>query len=1053
MRISLVRAGIVATAQLVATPAGTLPVPDALLRDADIYAGTVAFVHADALWVGPLHGPASRLVVGDDVSTPRFSPDGSQLAYSIRVDENLDVYTIPVDGGIPSRLTWHPGDDRVVDWYPDGSAVLFKSARISERTRYNRLFRVQRQGGLPLALPVAYGETAALSADGATLVYTTMPDFQEEAWKRYRGGRAPDLWRLALESGDSQRLTRDPAPDSMPMFVGESLYFLSERGASGRSNLWRRDAGSGEPTQITHYTDRDVRRPSTDRHKIVFDLDGALQLFDPATGDVVALLPRVVVSGHDLAVRRRPAGRMSASASFAADGLIAIETRGDIVTMGEEFEGTAVAVGGSASAERYPSLSPDSTRLAYVSDRNGEYQLFVRDLASRTDKVLTPPAPGLIYQPHWSPDARWLAYMDERQRLFVASADGRGEPREVDRGRWRYHWDMQHFAPSWSPDSRWLAYAMAGDNRNFAIRLYSLETRQTVSLTSGFYSDFSPRFGPDGNYLFMLSRRRYEPVFGDIDPTFVYAGSTVVSALALRRDLAPHGTDAAPDGVERVSVDIAGAERRLRVLPIPPGNLTTLSSSDEGLLVSRAVTPAGEPATLALEFYPYHAAESRTVREAAAVKLLVNQRGQALVTSDDDLIRVRPDEDELGLPLDEIVVRVDPLAEYRQMFADGWRFQRDFFYDPALHGVDWPAVREHFEPLAARVVTDSELTWILREMSAELSAGHVYASAEAPVPAEQSKKTGLPGADFELHDGAYRFARVLTAGLREWQHRSPLTDAGVVAGDYLLAVNGLPVDTSRSPWAAFDGLAGEEATLRVATSPNGRGSREVTVTLLDSEAKLRELAWVERNRQYVAESSGGAIGYLYVPNTAREGQNELMQQFRAQYKMKALIVDERFNSGGALGDRFVELLNRPPLNYFRARNADDYALPEVGHRGPKAMLINGWSYSGGDGFPFLFKTARLGPLIGTRTWGGLIGPGMRMQLANGGFVSPPPQRVYDIEGRWAEGNEGVRPTIEVLNDPAELARGSDAQLDRAIAELMSLIDAVPPVRVPEYETR
>jgi tricorn protease len=434
-----------------------------------------------------------------------------------------------------------------------------------------------------------------------------------------------------------------------------------------------------------------------------------------------------------------------------------------------------------------------------------------------------------------------------------------------------------------------------------------------------------------------------------------------------------------------------------------------------------------------------------------------NETSTIVKTRDKKLLQIiaKPKQEAKDIQTAKLVARIDRQAEYLQMFDDSWRYQRDFYYDPGLHGVDWEARREHYRPQAAAAHSDQELTAIIRELHGELAAGHVYVSTEPPYNRRDARDVGMLGINFAIKDNAYVISKILKPGARQFQHRSALDNPAldVSEGDYLLAVNGMELNTSNSPWEPFAGLADQYVELTIADSASGKNKRTLRVKTLASERKLRELVWAEDNRKFVDNASENQVGYIYVPNTGTEGLNELMQAYRAQYHKKALIIDERFNRGGALGDRFVELLNRPPLAYFSSRNGADYPLPEYSHRGAKAMLINSWSYSGGDGFPFLFKTAAVGPLIGTRTWGGLIGPGMRMSLINGGFISAPPQRVYDIKGQWAEGNEGVEPNIPVLNNPGELARGHDQQLERALKLLLDEIDQMPPVRVPDFPAK
>ncbi|MEM7279694.1 MAG: S41 family peptidase, partial [Pseudomonadota bacterium] len=555
-----------------------------------------------------------------------------------------------------------------------------------------------------------------------------------------------------------------------------------------------------------------------------------------------------------------------------------------------------------------------------------------------------------------------------------------------------------------------------------------------------------------GNYIVALGYRSFSPTFGDIDPTFTYANSMTVSLIPLTDGVgAPADSDwVMPQARQSVTIDFSDAESRLRTLPFLPGRFSALTVADGHVTVIRSTSAESSWEVLELGSdapKPVWTAKRVQVLDAADGLTLARVDGEKIVMLDAS----SPGQEE-SVETKNMTASINLQEEFLQMFDDSWRYQRDFFYDPNMHGLDWPKLRAHYRPMAAAVYTVQELTSVVREMHAELSAGHVYVSVEPPYNRSDAKTTGMLGVDYGVRNGRYFFAKILNPGMRRFEHRSPLDDSvlDVREGDFLLAVNGRELDSTAAPWEAFEGLAGELAELTIARTESGADTRSVVVRLLSSERKLRELDWVEKTRQWVNEASGGKIGYIYVPNTGAEGQNELMQMYRAQYHKEALIIDERFNTGGALGDRFVELLNRPPLNYFSSRNARDYPLPELAHRGPKAMLINSWSYSGGDGFPFLFKEASLGPLIGSQTWGGLIGPGMRMSLVNGGFVSAPPQRVYDTRGNWAEGNEGVRPNIAVRNNPGQLAQGKDQQLQKAVENLLAELKSLRSPRVPAY---
>ena len=1032
-----------------------------LMRYPDISGNRIGFIYADRLWVADATGANSRQieVPGSELSRVRFSPDGQWIALSAKVDGNADVYIVPADGGTPAkRLTHHPAADLVVDWRPDGKAVLFASTMTSARATYNQFHTIDVAGGLPQRLPLPYGETAAYVQGGKALDFTYLRDFQEEAWKRYYGGRAPDIWRFDFATGATHRLTSHPASDSMPMEVLGRSYFLSERDGAGRSNIWRLGENGAPDEAVTTYTDTDVRRPATDGSRIIFEVGGRLAIFDPATGKTT--MPDVRISRE--AVVRAPETRSVAdritSAALSPDGVV-IEARGDIFTTARNGSAVRNITATSGVAERFPRSNARGD-IAYLSDADGEYALYVRAADQEMPRKVADFGPGFRYVPYWSPDGARIALYDQEQILWIVDVAG-GARTRVDQDQWGYHPDLVEATVSWSPDSRWLAYARGLDNRNKAVFLYDTRNGERHQLTSGAFDDSAPMFEPDGNYLLMLSRRHFKPTFGDaaIDATWTYTNGTVATVLPLKAETMVPGQPGyvAPPRRSAVTIDLEGAEQRLRVLPPKPGLLASVRPVKGGYVLIRKGGGGGESEgggddESRLERYDYGRNDPRTLQAAKGL-MLADARNDTILTRAETQLYLLDAAGGKPVAIDgkRLKATVDHGAEAQQMFNDAWRYGRDFYYDSGMHGIDWALVRARLEPLVPHVTNDDDLTFIVREMMGELNGGHVYASATAPRPRGDATSVGLLGVDYALVNGLYRIARVYRTGARSTEVRSPLDDAAldVREGDDLLAVDGKALSGFADPWAAMTGLAGKEVdlTIRRGDSP----WRTVRVKSLTSERKLRELAWVEENRLKTDTASAGRIGYIYVPNTGTEGQNELMIQYRAQFNKDALIVDERFNTGGALGDRMVELLNRPPLVYFRARNSHDYPLPELAHRGSKTMLINGWSYSGGDGFPLLFKTARVGPLIGTRTWGGLIGPGLSLPLVNGGFISPAPQRVYATDGRWAEGNEGVHPDIEVDNDPGLLARGTDQQLDAAIALMLEQVKSLKPVVVPAFQ--
>jgi len=1056
-----------------------------MFRQPAVSADRIAFVYAGDIWLVPKSGgTATRLSspLGEE-TFPRFSPDGTKLAFSADYDGNTDVYVVPVAGGTPLRLTHHPMPDRVIGWHPDGKRVLFASARESGRQRYNQFFLVGLDGGLPERLPVPYGEFATFSPDGTRLVYMPMSqDFRN--WKRYRGGWAPDLWLFDLKTFASRNITNNPANDAQPMWRGNTIYFISDRGASQRNNIWAQDLATGTARQITQHADFDITFPSMGPDSIVYQAGGRLYLLNLTTEKSSEVPIRVVTDASTLRAHIAKADKLVMASSVSPTGRrAAFEARGDIVTLPAERGAFINVTRTSGVADRYPQWSPDGQTIAYWSDRSGEYELTLRSAeGSGTERKVTTLGPGFRYAPQWSPDSKKLAFIDHAMRIRIYD-DGNGKVTDVDKSPdWLDHGALESFRFKWSPDSRWLAYARPAATSNNAIFLFDTKAGKLQQATSGYLNDTQPVFDPEGKYLFYASDRAFDPVYGTFDNTWTYANPTRLVAVPLRKDVKsplvarndaenpavdtdkPVEKKADDKPVEKppapanVDIDLEGFESRSVVLPQKSGNYSHLQAVKGKVLYRRRPRAGSRDEKSPIQFFDLDAREEKTILEDADAFEVTFDGKKMLVESKEKfaIIDVKEKQTfEKPIALADIEVPVDPRAEWRQLFMDTYRFERDYFYDPNMHGVNWNAMKERYLTLLDEAVTRWDVNWVIGEFLGELNASHTYHGGGDE---EQGPKqsVGMLGVDWELANGAYRVKHIVRGGPWDTEVHSPLDEPGtnVKEGEYVLAVNGVPLDTKTDPWSGFQGLGKKTVVLTVSSTPSKANARQVVVTCLDDEVELRFRAWVEERRQIVDKATNGRVGYIYVQSTGTNAQNELMRQFMAQWKKDGLIIDERWNSGGQIPDRFIELLHRPIVAYWAVRDGPSQQWPPIAHRGPQVMLINGWSGSGGDAFPYYFRQAGLGPLIGTRTWGGLIGISGSPPLIDGGGVTVPTFRMYDPKGEWFAEGHGVDPDIVVEDDPTLLAKNTDPQLQRAIQEVQKRVAAQPPAPArPVYEKR
>lgn len=1067
-----------------------------MFRFPDVSATHITFTFAGDIWIVEKEGGlAHRLSSpkGEEQSA-KFSPDGSKIAFSGNYDGNQDVYIISTLGGYTERLTYHPGGDMVIDWHPDGKRILFTSSRESGTQRYSQFWLSSPGKPMPEKLAVPYGVTGCISPDGKMIAYTPSAG-EMSTWKRYHGGNAGDIWIFNLETLEAENITDNDAVDGYPMWHENTLYFLSNRGAENRQNIWAYDLTSRSLRQITHFEEFDIHTPSAGPEDIVFNAGSNLYLLNIKTEVVKEVNIDAVTDLSVLKPRLINAGTNLERAYLSPDGKrVVFEARGELFSVPAEHGYLLNLTQSAGSREIFPVWSPNGKNIIYWSDATGEYELYLMpaDTTGDTQK-LTDLGSGFRYRPFWSPDNRKVAFIDEKQVISILDIESK-KLIKVDKCPWMFHYEMVNLRLSWSADNNWLAYEKEIANHNQAIFLYNIKDNKNYQVTSGHYSDWNPVFDPDGKYLYVYTNRAFSPLGSAIDETWIYPNVTLIAAISLRNDipspLAPRNDqveikkeeiqrknadikkeekkkdkngakedDPSKVKTEELKIDIDNFERRLVVLPPEAGNYDNLEAVSGQVIYMKNPRAGAAERKTNLMYYDLKERKEETIIENISDYILTSDGKKILVNQDGSygIIDPKPGQQvKIRLRTNEMQMFLDPRAEWKQIFNEVWRKYRDFFYDPNMHGVDWSMMQTQYGDLVNNAYTRYDLNAILRELIGELNSSHTYVGGgDEEEPAYES--TGMLSINWSLENGAWKIDRIVKGAPWDQENRSPLDQPGISIkeGEYILAVNGIPLETDKEPYCAFQGLAGKTVVLLVNSKPQKEGARQIIIETMYDESTLRNLEWMEQNRIRVDEESNSRIGYIYMPNTGGSGQNQLIRQFYAQIDKEGFIIDERFNGGGDLPDRFLSLLDRQVNLYLNWRNGQNSSQPLKSNQGPKVMLINGWSGSGGDALPYAFKSLGLGPVIGMKTMGALIGPAFGFGLIDGGFHTVPSGRIFGTDGKWFPEGHGVDPDILVVDDPSQLAKGIDPQLERGIQEVLKMLEKNPPVEVghPPYEKR
>ena len=1072
-----------------------------LLRDPAVSKSEIAFSYAGSIWIANRDGGnVRRLTSGGHEQKPSFSPDGMQIAFTGNYDGTRSVYVVPTAGGEPRRLTYHPADGDVLAWTPDGKRILFNSFRAAFAGGVIQLFTVPVEGGFATQVPLVRAAEGSISPDGARIAY--VPNLQwQQAWKKYRGGQTKPIWVASLADSSVQaRIPRENSNDFNPMWVGDTVYFLSDR--SGPVTLFAYDLKSQQVKQVVKNDGFDIKSASPASDAIVYEQFGSLHLLDLKSGNDRALDIRPVadlaeVRPHFLKIepRRIRSADISPTGARAVFGV-----RGEILTVPAEKGDIRNLTSTIDIVERDPAWSPDGKSIAYLSDESGEYALHIRDQNGLGEirKISLGDPPTFYYSPTWSPDSKKIGYTDKRLNYWYVDLEKK-TPVKVDSDTYT---DPAHgLQVVWSPDSRWIAYTKQLTNHLHAVFAYSLEQAKSYQLTDGMSDALYPAFAKEGKYLYFTASTDAALNTGWLDMTSLQRPVTRSAyVIVLKKDLpsplAPEsdeekakeadkgGKDEKADsGKDKekdkdkdkakeekpatVEIDLEGISQRILALPIPARNYNGLAAGKAGVLFlgeGPQVDPIdfddGGPTTKIHKF-DFKTRKTEQILDGVS-NFVVSSNGEKMLYAKQNQWTIAPAEKPAEGPpqpgqggplkLDSMEIYVDPRAEWKHMYNQVWRDERDFLYDPGLHGLNLEAVKKKYEPFLENISTRDDLNYLFTEMLGNITVGHMFVGG-GDVPEPKRVKTGLLGADYAIENGRYRFARVYDGENWNPKLRAPLTQPGVNVhvGDYLLAVNGREVRPPADVYSFFEETAGKQVVLKVGAKPDGSGSREVTVVPVDDETPLRNYAWIEDNRRKVDELTGGRVAYVYLPDTYAGGFTNFNRYYFAQVGKDAAIIDERYNGGGDIADYIIDYLRRPLLSYWNMREGKDITTPLEAIFGPKVMIINEMAGSGGDALPWMFRKTGIGPLVGKRTWGGLVGHYTNpADLLDGGFTGTPDLAFYNPNGTWDVENHGVPPDVETDYDPQAARAGHDSQLEKAVEVVMDLLKKNPPPPVPHH---
>jgi len=1029
-----------------------------LMKNADISEDNIVFNYENDLWLVPINGGTAKRITNGlgNENYPKFSPDGKKIAFTANYDGGADVYVMDTEGGVPKRLTYHPAANIVVDWYPDGKFILFRSSR-EYPFRAQMLYKISVNGGMPEKLPLDRGGLASLSPDGKSIAYN-YNSRETATWKRHIGGDAQDIWLGSLEKLDYKPITDFIGTDNYPMWYKNYIYFNSDR-EDGTLNIYKYNIDTKEVKRVTFYKDYDVKTPSLGNNKIIYSYGEELYVLDLLTEKSTKV--NININSDKILVSPTIIKPENFTGNFtpSVDGSrLIIDIRGEIINYAKDEEASYNLTLSSSTREKNPAVSPDGKYVAFLSDKTGEEEIYLTDINGKCEwKQLTKGGKGFREQLVFSPDGKYILFHDKFMKLNLVDVNT-GKIIVVSQSDYDdswYNWGIRDY--SFSPDSKWICYAKLDRSLYQSIFIYSIEKQKEYRVTSSLTQDWSPSFSKDGKYLYFLSNRTFNPIMDFVDQNHIFMNMGKPYLVILKEgDVSPlslNYKDTKENRKDNVIITTENFESRTIPIDIESGNLFRLEAVNDGFLYLKKNEPEflkyqfvdDKNSAKNLDLYRYSLSKKSSNQVLTGVSQYhISYDGNTIAYKSGNVFGLTAlDKAKMGdgkINLSSVTITINRLEEFMQIFNEAWRIERDWFYDPNMHGVNWEKVGEKYRKFVPYCSTREDLNYLIGEMISELNAGHTYIYG-GDLNTSNRVSCGLLGADIVLENGYPKIKHIIKTDVDDETAYSPLSEPGlgIKEGDFIIAVNGVPIEKNNNFYKYFIDKANKVVELTFNSKPTFEGAKTCLVKPISNEVNLRYKEWIRNNCAYVTEKTNGTVGYVHIPGMMENGLIEFARLFYPQYYKDGFIIDARYNTGGFTSKQIIDRLERRPYGFVKPREGGVLNAMERAFNGKLVLLINMDTGSDGELFGEAWKHHKLGTVIGIRTWGGAVGIEPHQTLIDGATCTPPQFGEFTAEGKWIIEGHGVDPDIVVFNMPGNVVKGIDEQLDKAIEVILKQI--------------